>query len=125
MLLLIQWQRGSKSVAFLIHRWLLAIFFIGNVIASIFYVIEHKQMNTYLIYLTNWGLLMSMIMTILGAVLVTAYYFDKMIVQQNRIMPVVFKAYWFLSNTATVIAFGITILYWSLIYEGNTYFIHF
>ena len=82
-------------------------------------------MNTYLIYLTNWGLLMSMIMTILGAVLVTAYYFDKMIVQQNRIMPVVFKAYWFLSNTATVIAFGITILYWSLIYEGNTYFIHF
>lgn len=66
---------------------------------------------------------MSMIMTTLGAGLVTAYYFDKMTVQQNRIMPLVFQVYWFLSNTATVIAFGITILYWSLIYDGSTYYI--
>lgn len=65
---------------------------------------------------------MSMIMTTLGAGLVTAYYFDKMTVEQNRIMPIVFQVYWFLSNTATVIAFVITILYWSLIYDGSIHF---
>lgn len=60
---------------------------------------------------------MCMITTFFGAVLVTAHHFNW--IKTGSEMTFSFKAYWFLSNATTVLAVVITVVYWSVLFDGS------
>ncbi|XP_036320866.1 protein rolling stone isoform X3 [Rhagoletis pomonella] len=72
-----QWQSRTKSVAYLIYRWLIALFFIAVVIDSMLEKEEGSSTNfwLYFIYLTNWGVMFCMLTNVMGAILVTTWHF--------------------------------------------------
>lgn len=77
-----QWQAKSNSPVYLIYRWLFATF--ATVIVSIsFYSFLQKTMESnisigiYFIFLTHWGVIIIMVVSIYGAVLVTYWHSDN------------------------------------------------
>ncbi|CAO1378485.1 unnamed protein product [Diamesa serratosioi] len=114
-----QWQSERKCFNFLVYRWILAVFFVGTVILSIFTALENDQFDYYFIYLTNLGIWLCMISTLLGAVLVTVHHYDLIAPCYHEKMTKIFKFYWFLSNATSVLAFCISITYWSLVFDGR------
>uniref|UniRef100_A0A336MIU4 CSON012951 protein n=1 Tax=Culicoides sonorensis TaxID=179676 RepID=A0A336MIU4_CULSO len=114
-----QWQDCSKSNIFLIYRWLLACFFTSVVIYSIYAHINiyNNPFGYYFIYLTNLGIILCMICTLLGAILVTIWHFhlaDK--ANDNIEMPLIFKIYWSIHNTSMILSLLITLVYWTVIH---------
>jgi len=115
-----QWQSRTKSNLFLIYRWLLGIFFTAVVIWSMYeHATKYGPYGYYFIYLTNWGIMLCMTCTVLGAILVTAWHFHPEL--SSRItsgeMPGIFKFYWGLHNCTLILSLIITSLYWSVIYD--------
>lgn len=80
-----QWQRQSKSVIYLLYRWIVGVFVIVIVAISL---TEHLQeanaFGLYFIYLTHWGILLNMIVGILGVVLVTIWHFQSTFRGNNK-----------------------------------------
>lgn len=112
-----QWRRNvEKSNLFLIFRWILALFFIGIVAYSWTNSISSGFFSFWFIYMTNWGILLCMISTTFAAVLTTCYHFDVIDLDSHSRS---YKVYWLLSNISTVLAFMITIVYWTILFEGN------
>lgn len=117
----LQWQKESKpSVTYLIYRWIIALIFLITIILSIIDLKNVDASNEYrakwLIYLTNWGYTMCTFQALLAAILlsISLVNFNK----QPRLITA-YKTYWAANTIATVIGFGITIIYWSLIYDGK------
>lgn len=73
----LQWQSRTKSIVYLIYRWLIALFFTAVVIDSMLEKEEGSSTNfwLYFIYLTNWGVMLCMFTNLLGAILVTTWHF--------------------------------------------------
>lgn len=111
-----QWQIGPKSLMFLYFQWIIALYFIGIVVASWTQSILKGNFAFWFIYLTDWGIMFCMVATCFGAVLTTLYHFDWMNLNSQSMS---YKIYWFLSNVSTVLAFMITIVYWTLLFEGK------
>lgn len=112
-----QWTRNAqKSVLFLIFRWILAGFFIGIVAFSWTKSFNSDTFKFWWIYLTNWGILICMISTTFAAFLTTFYHFSWIKLESQSAS---YKVYWFLSNVSTVLAFVITIVYWSILFNGE------
>lgn len=110
-----QWQRGEKSLIFLIYRWVLAGFFIGILTFSWSRNIIKGTFAFWFIYMTSWGILLCTITTIFSAVLTTLHHINAIKLDSKSAS---FKVYWLLSNVSTVFAFVITIVYWSLLFDG-------
>lgn len=112
-----QWTKNpERSNLFLLFRWILAAFFIGIVAYSWTNSISSGFFNFWFIYMTNWGIILCMIATTFAAILTTCYHFNLTTLDsQSRS----YKVYWFLSNVSTVLAFMITIVYWTVLFEGN------
>lgn len=53
---------------------------------------------------------------LLGAILVTMYYFNKFKAME---LSITIKFYWFLYNHVTSYACGVTFAYWTLYYKGE------
>lgn len=119
-----QWQTRTKSKIFLIYRLALSIFYTVVVIMSIHnHVTYYAPIGYYFIYLTNWGIMMCMLCTALGAALVTTWHFHPELAQKVRPgndMPHVFAFYWGLHNITLILSLMITILYWGIIYNEET-----
>ncbi|KAK5639066.1 hypothetical protein RI129_011558 [Pyrocoelia pectoralis] len=141
-----QWQTSSQpSLLYLIYKWAITIFFIVSWVISIIDIPHLNEPNfnhaKWLIYLTNWGFTMCMIQSILSTAMVTVCYsiarqdsgkiivaalISKMIIlvsetskfQDHKILRL-YKVYWVTNIIATDTAFGITIVYWSLLYNAN------
>lgn len=111
-----QWQSGDKSWIFLTYRWVLAAFFIGVTLYSWYNIIQYNNFPFWWIYLTNWGILLCTISTTFGAFLTSFYHFGAGKIDPNSSF---YKVYWFLYNVATVLAFVITIVYWSVLFNGK------
>ncbi|CAD6996699.1 unnamed protein product [Ceratitis capitata] len=118
-----QWQSRTKSVAYLIYRWLIALFFTAVVIDSMLEKEEGSSFNfwLYFIYLTNWGVMLCMFTNILGAILVTTWHFhpeyaDKLLNMDSLTSP--FVIYWSMHIISLVLSVVITIIYWSLLYNA-------
>ncbi|KAL5288738.1 hypothetical protein ACFFRR_009142 [Megaselia abdita] len=110
-----QWQKDTKSVYFLIYRWLLALFFIGVVFTC---MVFQWSGGKFFIFLTDWGFLLCMITCVYGAVLVSINYcrpFDS--VKQTW----TFKIYWALHITTLILAVIITIVYWIFLWPKDTH----
>lgn len=142
-----QWQSRSKSHYYLAYRIFVAIFTTAVVIDSLNSHLRHHSLGLFFIYLTHWGLIVNMIVGIFGAVLVSLWHFHPEYsgeleshtkrwteiicnstpsstaenIIRNDEMPVAFKIYWSLHNTALVTAFAITIIYWTVLHNGKTW----
>lgn len=112
-----QWTRQPvKSLLFLLFRWLLAGFYIGIVAYSWSSNINNGTFNFWFIYMTSCGIFICMISTVFAAFLTTFYHFDVITLDSQSSS---YKVYWFLSNISTVLAFMITVVYWSILFNGE------
>lgn len=111
-----QWQSGDTSVKFLVFRWLLAVFYIGITLYSMIDMSLAGTMGFWFIYMTHWGIFISMIATTFGAILTTLYHRETIKIEPHSLS---YKLYWFLSNVSTVFAFVITVVYWIVLFEGK------
>lgn len=114
-----QWTKDMrKSFLFLLYRWMLAGFFIGVVAYSWTSSISRGFFSFWFIYMTNLGLLICTFTTTFAAALVTLYHFDAIAINPQSSS---YKLYWLLSNISTVFAFIITVVYWSILFNGKSY----
>lgn len=112
-----QWTRNvEKSLLFLLYRWVLAAFFIGIVAYSWTKSISGGYFRFWFIYLTNWGILICVTSTTFAAVFTTCYHFNWIKLHSQSAS---YKLCWFLSNVSTVLAFMITVVYWSILFNGK------
>lgn len=66
-----QWQSRTRSKWYLAYRWILALYFVITVIVS---ASARTGGVYYLIYLTNWGMMLCAATTLYGAILVSIWY---------------------------------------------------
>lgn len=115
-----QWQSKPRNLMFLIYRILLALLFIGILTYSMTHsVVIDSDFDFWFIYLTNNGLLICTFATTYAALLVTFYHFNWINLETESIS---YKIFWLLSNVAIVLAFVISIVYWSLLFEWDLYY---
>ena len=95
-----------------------AAYFIFVVILSLFTAGECKQLKFYAIYLTNWNVVLNGTSALFGAILITFYYRGKIRLENDK-MPNVFKLYWLLVTSSTVLSATISGIYWPFIYVGR------
>jgi len=98
-----QWQRGDKSLNYLIYRWIVAVYFIAITLVFITISAIDGAIGFYFIYLSNWEILLCMFTSTLSAIIVTLNFFDKVSIVST------YKLYWFLSNSSIVLALVIAI----------------
>ncbi|KAB0801075.1 hypothetical protein PPYR_05429 [Photinus pyralis] len=124
-----QWQTSSKpTLLYLIYKWAITIFFIVSWVVSIIDIPHLNEPNfnhaKWLIYLTNWGFTMCTIQSLLSTTMVTICYSvpshdsETSTSQDHKILGL-YKVYWVTNIIATDIAFGITIVYWTLLYDAK------
>ncbi|XP_017471502.1 PREDICTED: protein rolling stone-like [Rhagoletis zephyria] len=105
-----QWQYQSKSLLWLMYRWLFALSFGVGVIGSL---IESFCEGKWLIYLTDWGFLLCLYTGNFGAVLATMHYCSQ---DKLAVHPLALKIYWASYWTTLVMATAITFIYWIFIF---------
>lgn len=71
-----QWQSKSECTIYLLYRWLMAIYVVFVVAMGMTSHAKKYTFSLFFIYLTNWGILLNMIVGVFGAVLVTMWYFN-------------------------------------------------
>jgi len=68
-----QWQKGKRSLVWVLYRWALAAFFAAGVIGSI---MQDFNGGRWFIFLTDWGFTLCLFTCTYGAVIATIYYFN-------------------------------------------------
>nr|CAD7456664.1 unnamed protein product [Timema tahoe] len=128
-----QWQKQpGVSIAFLVYRWALALFFMSALICSV--VDAGRNVTSkdsqgvrylkWLIYLTNWGYTVCTLQAFLAACLLTR----KLVQERTAVassdaapsslaMSRSYRVYWALHTIAIIVAFGVSIIYWATIYN--------
>lgn len=117
-----QWQTRTKSNVFLIYRWIVGLFFVVVTIFSMQKNITLRDWGIWFIYLTHWGVLLCLSTTILGAIIVTTWHFHPEFsenLKEASGMPILFKIYWMLHNSTLVLSIVISLIYWSVLYQGE------
>lgn len=115
-----QWMK-AKSFYFLVYRFVFTISFISILTYSITNsVVINKDFGYWFIYLTNNGLFICTVYSFYAAILVTLYTFDCIRFENEG--AIAYKLFWLLSNISKNLAFVISIVYWSLLFEWELYF---
>lgn len=70
-----KWHYVSKSWYFMVYRWIFAMIVIANFIISTYQHITTVHSGVYLIYLSEWNIVLNMIVGVLGALVVTICHF--------------------------------------------------
>lgn len=116
-----QWQRTlGISLCYFVIKWCIALFF---VITSVFSIIQadtaaESQATTF-IYLSRWGYTLCTIQSILSVIILTsALITEKSSKMKDNFVEHIYKIYWMFVEVATVVAFGITTLFWSIQFDG-------
>lgn len=104
-------------MAFLIYRWILAIFFFIAVAYSVIVNIQRGHFHVYFIYLTHLNLCATMATTWIGAFLVSLDHFN--IIDIEKEIKVMMHFYWMLWNQSIVISLVVSISYWGFHYDGE------
>lgn len=124
---LCQWQRQrtKPKIWYLIYRWIVALYFLVTWLLSILIVKQKTDgfQAKWLIYLTNWGYTMCTFQALLAATILSACLLSTKLNEgfylQEKALKL-YKIYWLTNIIATVVACGITIIYWSFIYDEKT-----
>ncbi|KAL0901303.1 hypothetical protein ABMA27_006592 [Loxostege sticticalis] len=109
------WQRGDSPVPLLVVRVLLA----TVALAILIWSVAEGPSPFWLVYLTNWGLLLVTMMLISGLVVSIVIVNKKP--YETMELPWYVSMYWLLYNVAVSIAIMITALYWILLYDSGTF----
>lgn len=112
-----QWASSAKRTKhFLVFRLLLGAMYIGILSWSwSSNITSRSSFEFWWIYMTSWGIFICTISTVYSAVLTTLYHFSLIKLTSQSAS---YKVYWFLSSTSTVLAFMITVVYWSILFNG-------
>ena len=141
-----QWlpQKWQTQSIFLVYRWIFACYFLGWLIASTSPTDDSEP--KYLIYLTNWSMIMWVAYLLVAAILVTVKLLQVNVFQRSTFDALTpsdnsagiidasrgccgvgtdgtnwyHKVQWLLFTIAGGAALTVTILYWSLLYNDST-----
>lgn len=83
-----EWQTTSRNDFYMLYRWFAAAISIGSVCMTLNHFINFYTFGSFFIYLTNWGLLMNMIVGVLGAVLVYKWHFNTDFQGNSRVIQI-------------------------------------
>ncbi|XP_017790762.1 PREDICTED: protein rolling stone-like [Habropoda laboriosa] len=119
--------RCQRHVAswFLLYRWLIFLGWAVIIVCSIFEFGSVKPMPLYdkwLIYLTNWDLVLGLCQALLGGFLVSRRWKQQKVSDfdpSTLVLGSIDRVYWFLYVVTTTTAFGVTITYWCSIYDPS------
>ncbi|XP_022915594.1 protein rolling stone-like isoform X2 [Onthophagus taurus] len=117
-----QWQKDDRpSLLYILYRWLLTAFLFGTWLLS---VIDPKHLDKsihfrakWMIYLTNWGYSLCFLQSLLCALTLTIWYCQFKRFGGSVWTSATYRMYWVMNIIATDVAFGITVLYWALLYD--------
>ncbi|XP_075975326.1 protein rolling stone-like [Anticarsia gemmatalis] len=107
------WQRGESPLPLLVVRLVLAACAVGILIWSL---IEGAS-SYWLIYLTNWGVLLVAATMISGVGVSFAALFNRP--NETTELPWFMSTYWVIFNISVPISIMITSLYWILLYNPD------
>lgn len=113
-----QWQTNSiRSLKYLIYEWTFAAYFNFVLILSIYTASDCKQLEFYIIYLTNWNVMLNALSSLFGAIFKTLHYNNKITFIVNtepdkHRMTKILKVHWLLSNLSTVVSICVSLAYW-------------
>lgn len=112
-----QWQcTNDISRIYYIYRWAILGFFLPTWLISV----QSEDNAKWLIYLTNWGYTLCTVQSILSVIMITSsLQKEKSGIEEDYLTRKLYKIYWAVNEIATVVAFNITIIFWSLIYEDD------
>lgn len=112
-----QWQSRERSPAYLVYRWIIALFYVFSVAYSMMTSSCRGEIRFYYIYLTHWNLLFSMSSMVMAAVLVTLHHWKRLKVADRMTREL--KAFWFLSSSSNMYAFLVSLIYWNILYKQD------
>ncbi|XP_073958477.1 protein rolling stone-like [Choristoneura fumiferana] len=111
------WQRRGSPLPLLFFRLVLAAASVGFLVWSLTSG-QSGLSPLWLIYLTNWGLVM------VTAMAVSGFFVSAMIAckrpADDEKTPWYVGLFWIIFNVTQTIAIAITVLYWTLLYDANT-----
>lgn len=110
-----QWQTREKSFVYLIYRWTVACFFIFSVITSLVNAAVCDRLQFFLIYLTQWNLLFTMVTAVWSACLVTRHHYNRLKDEMTKEL----KIFWFFSTSSNMYAFLVSAIYWGVLYNKD------
>lgn len=126
--LLFQWQRDKTkpNIIYLIYKTAITLYLCITWALS---VSDFKKSNLtaafrakYLVYLTNWGYTMCTIQALTCLLMLSVSMISTKLKTHPSLQDKILKLYKFyrlINVIATPVAFGITIMYWSVIYDGK------
>ncbi|KAJ8980704.1 hypothetical protein NQ317_019197, partial [Molorchus minor] len=116
-----QWQRNKSKPNFLYltYRTLVALFFLGTWISS---MKTEEHADKWPIFLTNWGYTICTLQIVLNAVMLWCWVLstrlkDAPMLKEKSLK--MYPVYWLLNTISTPVAIGITITYWTVVYNPN------
>lgn len=117
-----QWQNHSKSLVYLIYRWILVTFFTAALLVSMVEAANNSVLLLLFIYFTTWSVIQCLLTNLLAAILVTIWhlqpeYAGKLLSSESICNP--FNIYWAMHVLSLVSSILVTIIYWWFIYEAN------
>ncbi|XP_011334442.1 protein rolling stone isoform X2 [Ooceraea biroi] len=108
---------------YLLYRWMIFLLWASFVICSVFEFGSYKPLQQYekwLIYLTNWDLLLGFSQALIAGILVSRRWqlqkaagFDSCGIR----FEFTERLYWFLYVVTTNMAIGVTVVYWFAVYN--------
>ncbi|XP_037049501.1 protein rolling stone-like [Bradysia coprophila] len=119
-----QWQSNTNGcLKYLIYAWTLATYFTFVLILSIYTASECKQVDFYLIYLTNWNVMLNALSSLFGAIVITRHYnnsntLDMDNERETNRMGKLLETHWFLSTLSPVVSISVSLAYWPS-YDGR------
>ncbi|XP_047985596.1 protein rolling stone-like isoform X2 [Leguminivora glycinivorella] len=108
------WQRGDSPMPLLVVRMVVAILALAILAWSVY----EAPSPYWLIYLTNWGLVLVSAMAVSGVIV--SLNAAKKALPEEGVPPWHVSMYWVFYNIAGTIAIVITLLYWILLFDSSS-----
>ncbi|KAL2728745.1 protein rolling stone-like isoform X3 [Vespula squamosa] len=114
---------------YLFYRWLIFIAWISIIFCSIFEFGSYEPLykwQKWSIYLTNWDLLLGVTQAFLGALIVSRRWRQQKDAAFNPYdmkLTMLEKSYWVFYTVTSTLAVGVTITYWTAVYNPKIHHI--
>nr|KAF7421689.1 hypothetical protein H0235_009525 [Vespula pensylvanica] len=114
---------------YLLYRWLIFVAWISIIICSIFEFGSYEPLfkwQKWSIYLTNWDLLLGVTQAFLGALIVSKRWRQQKDAAFNPYdmkLTMLEKSYWVFYTVTSTLAVGVTITYWTAVYNPKIHHI--
>ncbi|KAF9421375.1 hypothetical protein HW555_002590 [Spodoptera exigua] len=107
------WQRGESPIPMLVIRILCA----GMALAILSWSLAEAPTPYWLIYLTNWGLLLVASLFLCSLIMSSMAIYNRS--YETKKLPWYASLYWAVFNVSVTISIMITALYWLLLYNAK------